>query len=211
MYHHAGRCCLFVLTLTLILFLICGSFGCSKSSDPDKTGLQPQPAESEQGKTGDLEKVKQIYLAFIEKFQLDSSNPEKADLLSSNQGVVSETISELESLQGELKEPKAQEIYNKFLDLLKKYNEAAPELERRREETKSAREDLDRREAEAKAKSSTPQETWNGFSEQADITAERSKLADWSNIGAAVHAVQQFETELYWMQNRDFLMPLSRK
>lgn len=206
MYHHAGRCYQFILTLTLTFFLICGTFGCSKSSDPDKTGSQPQTAESEQGKTNDLEKVKQIYLAFIEKFQLDSSNPAKADLLSSNQGVVSETISELEGLQGEIEEPKAQEIYDKLLDLLRKYNEAAPDLERKREETKSAMEDLDRREAEAKAKMENERERWNGVSEKLDVTQERSKLADWSNVGAAVQAVQSIETELYWIHNRDFGM-----
>jgi len=206
MYHHAGRCCQFILTLTLTFFLICGTFGCSKSSDPDKTGSQPQTAESEQGKTNDLEKVKQIYLAFIGKFQLDSSNPEKADLLSSNQGVVSETISELEGLQGEIEEPKAQEIYDKLLDLLRKYNEAAPDLERKREETKSAMEDLDRREAEAKAKMENERERWNGISEKLDVTQERSKLADWSNVGAAVQAVQSIEAELYWIHNRDFGM-----
>jgi len=49
-------------------------------------------------------------LAFIDKFQPDPSNPGKADLLSPNKGMVSETIGELEVLQGEIKETEAHEI-----------------------------------------------------------------------------------------------------
>jgi len=49
-------------------------------------------------------------------------------------------------------------------------------------------------------------ERWNGVSEKLDVTQERSKLADWSNVGAAVQAVQSIEAELYWIHNRDFGM-----
>ncbi len=208
MHLHSSRYNLFIVTL--VLFLICGSFGCSKSSDPSKTESPSPTTGTAPGSVDDREELKQTYLAFMEKFQLESFKYENTDLLSTNQSAVSEAISELEGLQGEIKEPKTQEIYDKYLGLLKEYNEAASVLERATEETKSAREDLDRREAEARAKSSNPQETWKSTSELIEITQERSKLADYRNLGEKRVKVESLETSLYWL-HKDFGMSGLRK
>jgi hypothetical protein len=200
MRHNYHRSCMVVF---LFFFLVCGIIGCSKTDDPGKTGPKDNALEQASARAIGKEELKQIYLAFIDEFQLKPFGQENEERYSQNQAAASKAIEELESISGNIKDSNTQALHNKFLGLLQQYNEAASVLETALRETKAAKEDLDRRENEVKEKMENAgqgsKEWADAFREKSDIIKERSNLADYSNIGTKKSKVESIETALYWL------------
>jgi len=197
-YDHSHNC---MLVLFLGFTLIFGFFGCSENDDPGKPESKAETTERASVKAIGIEELKQIYLVFIDEFTIKPFGQENEDRFSSNRATVSRAISELEGLSDTIQDPKVKEIHNKFLNLLREYNDAAPILENAISETKSAREDLNRREEEAKALAGA--DPWKYATEKQEIIKERSKLAEYGNIGSKKSKIESIETALYWL-HKDF-------
>lgn len=191
------------LVFCLIFFLVFGFSGCSKTSESNKSESKAGTSEQAPAKAIGMEELKQIYLVFIDEFKLKPFGLEDEERYASNQREASKAINELESLSDNIREPRTKEIFNKFLGLLKEYNEAAPILENTIRETKSSKEDLKRREEEIKEKEKTERDPFKYFNEKAEIQKKRSELADYGNIGVKKSKVESIETALYWL-HKDF-------
>ncbi len=201
MRHDNVHSCPFVFCL--IFFLVFGFYGCSKTSDPNKSESKAGTTEQKPAKSVGMEELKQIYLVFIDEFKLKPFGLEDEERYAPNQRVVSKSIDELEGISDNIGEPRTKEICNKFLGLLKEYNEATPILENAIRETKSSKEELNRREEEIKEKEKTESDPFKYFNEKVEILKKRAELADYGNIGVKKSKVESIETALYWL-HKDF-------
>lgn len=190
-----------LLALALAVSLIFAFSGCSKGPDPAPAAPKADAPAPAPAQAAGMNELKQIYLVFIDEFTLKPFGQENEERYSPNQAVASKAIGELEGVSGSIRDAKAQETCNKFLGLLREYNDAAPVLEGAIRDTKSAREDLNRREEEAKANASA--DPFKYAAQKQEILKERSKLADYGNIGIKKSKVESIETALYWL-HKDF-------
>jgi hypothetical protein len=192
-----------LLALTLMVFLILGFSGCSKTSDPGKLESKSAPTDITPVKDSGSEELKQIYLVFIDEFKMKPFGQEDEERYAPNQRVASRAIDELERISDTIQDPGTREIHSKFLGLLKEYNDAAQLLENAIQETKSAKEELNRREEEIREQEKAEGGSFKYFSEKTEILEKRSNLADYGNIGVKKSKVESLETALYWL-HKDF-------
>jgi len=200
-YGHVYRCPL--LVFALIFCLIFGLSGCSKTSDPNKPESKAGTTGQAPAKAVGAEELKQIYLVFIDEFKMKPFGLEDEERYAPNQRAASKAINELEGLSENIQDPRTKEIYNKFLGLLKEYNDVTPILENAIRETQSAKEDLNRREEEIKEKEKADGGSFKYFGEKVEILKKRAELADYGNIGIKKSKVESIETALYWL-HKDF-------
>jgi len=201
---------------TIITLFICfnGPCGCSKKSDSDRDKPTSSVSGQADSKGSGMVELNNIYIAIMEQFQFDSFKD--LEKLSANQSLISDKLSELNTLEGRIEDARGKEIYDKLTTMLSQYNDAAAILYDVLEERKRISEalddkqaDLNRRKAEDRAEyerkmaedgrvpPSSPN-AWKNAGEDMDIKAERSKLYNEKNTVIQEGKVKAGEQSLYF-------------